>query len=75
MIIRCIGNKGGSHAILALLNEFLLVLVTNKVLLVTNVVLTIYTRSTQQHTSIQRQSCKANKGYRLEQYTNSIKIY
>jgi hypothetical protein len=36
-------TKGRSHVILALLNELLLVLVVNKVLLVTNILLTVYT--------------------------------
>jgi hypothetical protein len=58
---------------LPLLNELLLVLVVNKVLLVSHVLLTVSTQSTQQHTSIQRQSFIANKDYRLEQYTNSGK--
>ena len=62
-----------SHAILALLKVSLLVLVIKVVLLITHELLTVYTRSSHQHTSIHEQSCIANKDYILEQYTNCDK--
>ena len=62
-----------SHAILAFLKVSLLVLVIKVVLLITHELLTVYTRSSHQHTSIHEQSCIANKDYRLEQYINSDK--
>ena len=61
------------HAILTLLKVSLLVLVIKVVLLITHELLTVYTQSSHQHTSIHKQSCIANKDYRIEQYTNRDK--
>ena len=61
-----------SHAILALLKVSLLVLVIKVVLLITRESLTVYTRSSHQHTSIHEKSCIINKDYILEQYTTEI---
>ena len=65
------GHQGRSHAILAFLNELRLLLLVVKELLVSNVLLTICSRPTKQHTSIPKAFMQSNTIMGLEQYTRA----